>query len=81
MLKHHKGDFASLKILLMLDIFVRRHHHFETGLLGKVDQFAVRQLLPALRPCFLHGMACKETGKTSRLPLSKRINIKASAHR
>src|SRR5271169_5219485 len=65
MLKHQERDFASLQVLLIPDILVRRHHDFETGLLGGVDQFAIGEFFPTPRPRFLHCVAGKETGKTS----------------
>ena len=41
MLKYYECDFASPQVLLIADIFIRRHYEFETGLFGGVDQLAV----------------------------------------
>jgi hypothetical protein len=65
MLKHHQGDPASLQVLLIPDIFVRRHDEVETGLLGDLDQLAICEFFPPARPGLLHGMTGKETGKSS----------------
>ena len=40
--------------------------NIEAGLLRSVDQFAVFEFLPASGPRFLHGVAAKMTGKSSR---------------
>jgi len=66
MLKHHKRDLAIPKVLLMPDVVVRRDQDFETGLLGDIEQLAVRQFFPPPRPRLLHRMAGEETGETSR---------------
>src|ERR1700691_2934884 len=66
MLKHDKSDFASLKVLLIADVFVRRNQDFETRLLGYVEQFAVCEFLPPPHPRFLHRMTFEEPGKASR---------------
>jgi hypothetical protein len=39
--EQRQRNFARLQVLLIADIFVGRHHDFETGLLGNVDQLAV----------------------------------------
>jgi len=67
--KHHKRDFAGLQILLIPDVLVCRQYDFETGLLSEFNQFSVLEFLPPPDPCFLHGVARKETGKASRRPV------------
>ena len=65
----------SLKVLLVSDVLVRRHHDFETGLLGSVDQLTVCKFFAPPRPRFLHGMAGQETGEASRCAVIERTSI------
>ncbi len=75
MLKHHERDVASLKVLLVSDVLVRRHHDFETGLLGNIDQLAVCKFFPPPRPRFFDSVARKETGEASRRAVIERTSI------
>jgi hypothetical protein len=77
MLEHYQRQLSRLKVLLVSDIPIGRHHHIETCLFGSVDQLTVFELLPAACPCFLYGMAVRKRARPRGVPLSKRINIPA----
>jgi hypothetical protein len=63
---NHERDFTALKILLILDAFIRDQHDMETCFLGGVEQIAVLQRGPATLPRFRDRVANKGTCKAAR---------------
>ena len=66
MRENHQRDPSAREVLLVTDIFIRRHQNVEARLFGIPQQFAVPRLCPTSLPRLDDGMACQRASDAAR---------------
>ena len=60
-----KRYVAGFQVLLILNVFVRRHHQLKSGLLRGVEQLAIFEFFPSPRPRLLDGVISQDTSQVA----------------